>query len=268
MCGSTCQTPAPRRCINQWAGSGHALCPAPCSPSHPPTHPRMARTRPPPPHSPRPVLRPPPPPPPHTHTHTLPLPTPTQIAGNSVHVDLAFLRRHMPALCDHLHYRIIDVSTVGELCRRWFPREYGRGPKKRNTHTAMSGGWGLGRGQGGWGGRGAGRGGGLVASGPPPRKRRAHPSTPCRASPACPPPRLPARSQTSVRVSSSCSTIGVPSLKNGRGPICREPCCAPFPPGGASAPSAPAPSAALSFPPLPLCALLLLPLLLLNEMRV
>jgi oligoribonuclease len=57
-----------------------------------------------------------------------------------VHVDLAFLRRHMPRLVDHLHYRIVDVSTVGELCRRWFPREHARAPKKKNTHTALSGG--------------------------------------------------------------------------------------------------------------------------------
>ena len=71
----------------------------------------------------------------------VPEPSIAQIAGNSVHVDLAFLRKHMPRLVDHLSYRIVDVSTVGELCRRWFPREHSRAPKKRNTHTAMSGGW-------------------------------------------------------------------------------------------------------------------------------
>ncbi|KAI7845058.1 hypothetical protein COHA_001423 [Chlorella ohadii] len=67
-----------------------------------------------------------------------PEPGTAQIAGNSVHVDLAFLRKHMPRLVDHLHYRIVDVSTVGELCRRWFPKEHMRGPKKKNTHTALS----------------------------------------------------------------------------------------------------------------------------------
>ncbi|PSC72624.1 mitochondrial [Micractinium conductrix] len=67
-----------------------------------------------------------------------PEPGTAQIAGNSVHVDLAFLRRSMPRLVDHLHYRIVDVSTLGELCRRWFPREHARAPKKKNTHTAMS----------------------------------------------------------------------------------------------------------------------------------
>jgi hypothetical protein len=78
----------------------------------------------------------------------VPEPAIAQIAGNSVHVDLAFLRKHMPRLVDHLSYRIVDVSTVGELCRRWFPREHSRAPKKRNTHTAMSGGW-VARGRGG-----------------------------------------------------------------------------------------------------------------------
>lgn len=67
-----------------------------------------------------------------------PEPGTAQIAGNSVHVDLAFLRKHMPRLVDHLHYRIVDVSTLGELCRRWFPREHARAPKKKNAHTALS----------------------------------------------------------------------------------------------------------------------------------
>ena len=42
-----------------------------------------------------------------------------QLAGNAVHCDLAFLKRYMPALADHLHYRIVDVSSVNELARRW-----------------------------------------------------------------------------------------------------------------------------------------------------
>jgi oligoribonuclease (3'-5' exoribonuclease) len=40
-----------------------------------------------------------------------------QLAGNSVHVDRVFLQRYMPQLVDHLHYRIVDVSTLKELCR-------------------------------------------------------------------------------------------------------------------------------------------------------
>jgi len=43
----------------------------------------------------------------------------TQIAGNSVHVDVQFLKRLMPRITDYCHYRIVDVSSVGELCRRW-----------------------------------------------------------------------------------------------------------------------------------------------------
>ena len=68
----------------------------------------------------------------------IPEPGCAQIAGNSVHVDVAFLRKHMPKLVEYAHYRIVDVSSVGELCRRWYPRLYSRGPKKAGRHTAMS----------------------------------------------------------------------------------------------------------------------------------
>ena len=54
-----------------------------------------------------------------------------QLAGNSVHVDAVFLRRWMPRLAAHLHYRIVDVSTVMELCRRWFPKAYRCAPRKK-----------------------------------------------------------------------------------------------------------------------------------------
>ncbi len=57
-----------------------------------------------------------------------------QLAGNSVHVDAAFLRRWMPRLAAHLHYRIVDVSTVMELCRRWFPKAYRCAPRKKVSH--------------------------------------------------------------------------------------------------------------------------------------
>lgn len=68
----------------------------------------------------------------------VPEPSKGVIAGNSVHVDLAFLKRHMPSLAEHLHYRIVDVSTLGELCKRWFPKEHNKAPRKKNTHTAIS----------------------------------------------------------------------------------------------------------------------------------
>ena len=62
----------------------------------------------------------------------------TQIAGNSVHVDIQFLKRWMPRITDYCHYRIVDVSSVGELCRRWYKAEDAKRPKKRLAHTAMS----------------------------------------------------------------------------------------------------------------------------------
>lgn len=59
-------------------------------------------------------------------------------AGNSVHVDVSFVRKHMPQLYEHMHYRIVDVSTVKELARRWFPKECSRAPRKTLAHTALS----------------------------------------------------------------------------------------------------------------------------------
>ncbi|KAG8569490.1 hypothetical protein GDO81_014432 [Engystomops pustulosus] len=56
------------------------------------------------------------------------------LAGNSVHVDKQFLNKYMPQFMRHLHYRIIDVSTVKELCRRWYPVEYECAPKKAASH--------------------------------------------------------------------------------------------------------------------------------------
>lgn len=61
-----------------------------------------------------------------------------QLAGNSVHVDRLFLQRHMPALLEHLHYRIVDVSTFKECCRRWKPKIARQAPRKVAAHTAMS----------------------------------------------------------------------------------------------------------------------------------
>jgi len=59
-------------------------------------------------------------------------------AGNSVHVDRAFLVAHMPALAGHLHYRIVDVSSVAELARRWHPKVWRAAPRKKKAHTAMA----------------------------------------------------------------------------------------------------------------------------------
>ncbi|XP_013886325.1 small fragment nuclease [Austrofundulus limnaeus] len=59
------------------------------------------------------------------------------LAGNSVHADKRFLDKHMSQFMYHLHYRIIDVSTIKELCRRWFPEEYEKMPQKSSTHRAL-----------------------------------------------------------------------------------------------------------------------------------
>ncbi|KAJ9071830.1 Phosphatidylinositol 3,4,5-trisphosphate-dependent Rac exchanger 2 protein, variant 2 [Entomophthora muscae] len=59
------------------------------------------------------------------------------LAGNSVHVDRSFLAIHMPRLIDHLHYRIIDVSTIKELARRWYPECLANAPTKKLAHRAL-----------------------------------------------------------------------------------------------------------------------------------
>ncbi|XP_056297313.1 small fragment nuclease isoform X2 [Pseudoliparis swirei] len=68
--------------------------------------------------------------------HTPPGPCP--LAGNSVHADKRFLDKHMPQFMHHLHYRIVDVSTIKELCRRWFPEEYKMVPHKKAAHRALN----------------------------------------------------------------------------------------------------------------------------------
>jgi hypothetical protein len=60
-----------------------------------------------------------------------------QLAGNSVHVDLQFLRRSMPKVAECLDFRIVDVSSINELCKRWCYGKLGLVPKKSNNHRAM-----------------------------------------------------------------------------------------------------------------------------------
>lgn len=59
------------------------------------------------------------------------------LAGNSVHQDRAFLRRYMPRLHAHLHYRNVDVSTLKELVGRWYPEVARRAPAKKKAHRAL-----------------------------------------------------------------------------------------------------------------------------------
>lgn len=59
------------------------------------------------------------------------------LAGNSIHQDRRFIRRYMPAFDARLHYRMVDVSTIKELARRWFPQIIAKQPSKNETHRAL-----------------------------------------------------------------------------------------------------------------------------------
>lgn len=59
------------------------------------------------------------------------------LAGNSVHQDRRFLSRYMRELDEYLHYRIIDVSSIKELARRWYPEEFAGAPRKNQCHRAL-----------------------------------------------------------------------------------------------------------------------------------
>ena len=59
------------------------------------------------------------------------------LAGSSVYVDRAFLAVAMPALNEHLHYRLVDVSSIKELAKRWYPRVYFAAPAKTGNHRAL-----------------------------------------------------------------------------------------------------------------------------------
>ena len=60
------------------------------------------------------------------------------LAGNSIATDRGFIARDMPTLDDYLHYRMIDVSSIKELCRRWYPRIYFGQPGKGLAHRALA----------------------------------------------------------------------------------------------------------------------------------
>ena len=63
---------------------------------------------------------------------------PAPLAGNSIATDRTFIRAQMPRLDAALHYRMIDVSTVKELSRRWFPKAYFNQPQKGMAHRALA----------------------------------------------------------------------------------------------------------------------------------
>jgi oligoribonuclease len=59
------------------------------------------------------------------------------LAGNSIHQDRRFIRKYMPALDARLHYRMVDVSTIKELARRWYPQIMAKQPPKNESHRAL-----------------------------------------------------------------------------------------------------------------------------------
>jgi oligoribonuclease len=67
-----------------------------------------------------------------------PEPRKAPLCGNSIATDRGFIARDMPALDAHLHYRMVDVSSVKELARRWYPRVYFSSPDKKGGHRALA----------------------------------------------------------------------------------------------------------------------------------
>jgi oligoribonuclease len=59
------------------------------------------------------------------------------LAGNSVHMDRLFLSKYMPGITDHVHYRIVDISSLSELCQRWLPGVEARRPHHASAHRAL-----------------------------------------------------------------------------------------------------------------------------------
>ncbi|MCA0295386.1 MAG: oligoribonuclease [Actinobacteria bacterium] len=68
----------------------------------------------------------------------VPEPRRAPLAGNTIGTDRAFLARDMPTLEGHVHYRNVDVSSLKELARRWFPRTYYNTPAKNGNHRALA----------------------------------------------------------------------------------------------------------------------------------
>ncbi|GAA5111281.1 oligoribonuclease [Haloechinothrix salitolerans] len=68
----------------------------------------------------------------------VPEPKTAPLAGNSIATDRGYIARDMPKLDEHLHYRMVDVSSVKELVRRWYPRVYYAKPEKGLAHRALA----------------------------------------------------------------------------------------------------------------------------------
>ena len=68
----------------------------------------------------------------------VPEPRKAPLAGNTIGTDRAFLARDMPTFEGHVHYRSVDVSSIKELVRRWYPRVYYQSPAKTGNHRALA----------------------------------------------------------------------------------------------------------------------------------
>lgn len=68
----------------------------------------------------------------------VPEPQSAPLAGNTIGTDRGFIARDMPELDSHLHYRMVDVSSIKELVRRWYPRVYYAKPEKGLAHRALA----------------------------------------------------------------------------------------------------------------------------------
>lgn len=68
----------------------------------------------------------------------LPSPGQAPLAGNSIATDRAFIQRYLPRLHGHLHYRNLDVSTIKELARHWYPKTFFHSPEKNGGHRARA----------------------------------------------------------------------------------------------------------------------------------
>jgi oligoribonuclease len=67
-----------------------------------------------------------------------PEPRTVPLCGNSIGMDRRFLARYLTEIEEHLHYRSIDVSSIKELCRRWYPEPFGARPEKDEGHRALA----------------------------------------------------------------------------------------------------------------------------------
>ena len=67
----------------------------------------------------------------------VPAPKTAPLCGNSIGMDRRFLARYLPAIEEHLHYRSIDVSSIKELCRRWYREPFTARPEKTDDHRAL-----------------------------------------------------------------------------------------------------------------------------------